>query len=68
MNIKKFIAKEGLIFLGFIITAILFMAFDGFISGDMGIFSLMFLIYGYPFYWVVKFVIWAIKILKDDKS
>lgn len=66
MNIKKIIAREGLILLGFIIVGVsgyLIMNFryDLIRVGKAGCF---FLILGYPIYLIIRFILWAIKTLQ----
>jgi len=69
MQIKKMIAREGLILLGFIVVGvsgylILNYRYDLIRVGEAG---LSFLILGYPTYLVLRFIFWAIKTLTIKK-
>lgn len=66
MRIKKIIAREGLILLGFIVVGVsgyLIMNFryDLIRLGEVGC---LFLILGYPIYLIMRFILWAIRTLK----
>jgi len=66
MNIKKIIAREGLIILGFIIILLLGFLLPARISYGFRSHSLIgFAIIGYPSYLFIRFIIWAIKTLKE---
>jgi len=80
MNIKKIIAREGLIFLGFVMPSVLFYFAQVYIfhTGSKNdqqwvylywtpkILKVMFSLYGA--YWLIRFVVWAIKTLKPQPT
>jgi len=68
MNIKKFIAKEGLILLGFIGVSCLIMLFGSNANEQIFLIGLGVTWIGYPLYWLVKFILWAVKILKEEQD
>lgn len=66
MQVKKIIAREGLILLGFIVVGvigylIINFRYDLIWAGNAGI---LFLILGYPVFLIAKFILWALKALK----
>ncbi|MDD5546887.1 MAG: hypothetical protein PHO67_07055 [Candidatus Omnitrophica bacterium] len=65
MNIKKIVAREGLILIGIILAAFIMTA--EVIPGSNANTSnagYMLFFFGYPIYLVFRFVIWAIRTLK----
>jgi hypothetical protein len=66
MQIKKIIAREGLILLGFIVVGvsgylIINFRYDLIRVGEAGC---LFLILGYPIYLIMRFILWAMKTVK----
>lgn len=66
MRIKRMLAREGLILLGFIIIGIsgyliINFRYDLIQIGNAGC---LFLLIGYPIYLIIRFIVWAIKTLK----
>jgi len=61
MNIKRIIAREGLVFIG-IVGVGLIIAFSKYDYGGLGT-ALVYI--GYPIYLLIRFIIWAIKTLKE---
>ena len=66
MNIKKIIAREGLVLLGIMLVGLLFFFVGVFMSnvaliGEIGYFIL---VLGYPAYLLIRFILWAVKTLK----
>ena len=57
MNIKKIIAREGLILIGFVAVFL----FSSFNNDNLA----MYAYFGYPLYLLIRFIIWAIKTLKE---
>lgn len=93
LKTKKFLAREGLIFLVIVGFGVLFLGFAeigrylyvryspsaielmkyGKVRSHIYFdliesFAYIWLIFSYPFYWVVKFVLWAIKTLKEKEE
>jgi len=64
-KIKRIIAREGLILLGFVGVGFLLQFSNKPDLSNIGIF--LFLL-GYPAYLLVRFIIWAIKTLKSKVS
>ena len=56
-RIKRIIAREGLILLIIITTGIILVIINS-------VFGL-YLVFGYPIYLLIRFIIWAIKTLKE---
>lgn len=66
-NLKKIIAKEGLILLGIILLGFCSMFLGdailrNFMMGSVGI---VILLIGYPVYLLIRFIFWAIKTLRE---
>ena len=78
LNIKKIIAREGLILLSFILLGLLIGTIfqDTYYSNlrllhgvplkRFGVMGERIMLYGYPFYLLIRFVLWAIKTLKGE--
>jgi len=68
-KIKKIIAREGLVIIGFIVAMFILMFIftinPRFLygSGLPGV-EYVIVLFGYPLYLIVRFIIWAIKTLK----
>jgi hypothetical protein len=65
---KKIIVREGLIFLGFLILAILGMPIATIfelMGSDLGeVVACLFMFWLYPLYWLIRFILWGIRKLK----
>lgn len=66
-KMKKIIAREGLILLGTVIIGIVLFVAGMNIQGDSSIVVLGFIIgfCSYPIYLLIRFILWAIKILRE---
>jgi uncharacterized membrane protein YidH (DUF202 family) len=64
INIKKIIAREGLVFLAFIALGFLIMGIFASFNLDHGEIGFYF----YPFYLIICFIIWAIRSLKGKEN
>jgi len=57
-KIKRTIAREGLILLGFVALFVFWCNFPNIIPAVIGIF-------GYSLYWLIRFIIWVVRTLKE---
>jgi uncharacterized membrane protein len=63
MDIKKIIAREGLIFVGFIALIILVMTIFSDWANEHTGFQIL-AIFGYPIYLLIRFILWSVKTLE----
>ena len=73
-DIKKIIAREGLILLGFILLSVIitfvlltteFAVVGEQIGQKIVTFAVILLLLGYPIYLLSRFIVWAIRTLKE---
>jgi hypothetical protein len=92
MNIKKIIAREGLIILGILLPGIILLLIGNIlitqptqiqidvtklpdqptiytkIGYNLNKIGLLLLLFAYPLHWLIRFVIWAIKTLRQKEA
>ena len=64
-NAKKIIAREGLIFLIYLVSLAIVFVTEITIQFYISVYLYVFINTSYVFYWIIRFIVWAIKTLKE---
>jgi len=66
-KIKRIIAREGLILLGFAFLTMIGGVLASYAVNNEVLFVFAILLFfSYPFYLIIRFILWAIKMLKEE--